>query len=311
MMRVVHRDAVEQNAAGQNRVPHLLEPGRSSTADVVHLRVSVEDLEQPVVPDARELVGADRPAEVRMIDVRDAVRCADRVDIPLYRFQDAVPALRWHERIEIQPVDVDRLRLEAVGNLLATDHQKALVRSKKRIQSVHAVENVVIRQHQELIAVFAVPAHHLVRGRIAVGAERMGVGVSLEPSRLRLRRRPGLEPGGADFERGHENDERGRTGGDAKQGHVSQMATNARTGKVPNPLTFTGTAVSRPPWSGTSPRPRMCSQIGMSRPSRMLCTGRSPVSMLSMLKESMPTSTAPAFSSHSAARAVRCGWRSK
>ena len=59
--------------------------------------------------------------------------------------------------------------------------------------------------------------------------------------------------------------------------------TKARTGKVPNPRTLTGTPKNRLPRSGTAWSPRKCSTIGISRPSSTVWTGRAPSSVSSML----------------------------
>ena len=46
VMRIIHRDAVEQPSAGEEPVPHLLEARDATAADVVDLRMTVVDLEQ-------------------------------------------------------------------------------------------------------------------------------------------------------------------------------------------------------------------------------------------------------------------------
>src|SRR5437899_2833737 len=48
----------------------------------------------------------------------------------------------------------------------------------------------------------------------------------------------------------------------------SGTRAKARTGKVPMPFTFTGTAKKRAPKSGTAPSPHMCSTMGMPAPSK-------------------------------------------
>ncbi len=58
---------------------------------------------------------------------------------------------------------------------------------------------------------------------------------------------------------------------------------NARTGKVPIPLTLTGTAKKRAPPSGSRSSPVMCSTIGISSPRSVECTGRVMSSVSSML----------------------------
>lgn len=55
---------------------------------------------------------------------------------------------------------------------------------------------------------------------------------------------------------------------------VFHTIANARTGKVPNALTFGGTAKKRKPEFGSCSRPVMCSTMGISAPSSVLCTGR-------------------------------------
>ncbi len=66
-------------------------------------------------------------------------------------------------------------------------------------------------------------------------------------------------------------------------------SAKARTGNVPNPLTFTGTAVNRNPESGNADRLHMCSQTGMPAPSRIEWAGRARSDRSSILCESMPT----------------------
>src|SRR6266571_18659 len=89
-----------------------------------------------------------------------------------------------------------------------------------------------------------------------------------------------------------------------------QLSTraNARTGKLPIPLTLGGTAKKRNPVSGSSARLHKCSTMGIRAPRRMVCTGRAPSEASSMLSESIPTSAAPAATNCPAASRVRNGW---
>jgi len=68
---------------------------------------------------------------------------------------------------------------------------------------------------------------------------------------------------------------------------------NARTGKVPNALTLTGTALNRNPVSGKAARLQRCSQTGIPAPSTIEWAGRVRSAASSMLWESMPTILAP------------------
>ena len=82
-MRVIHRDAVEQPSAREEPVPHFLQAREVAAANVVHLRVTVVNLEQTQALHARELLDAHGPAEVRMVHVWHAPHPADAVDGPL------------------------------------------------------------------------------------------------------------------------------------------------------------------------------------------------------------------------------------
>jgi hypothetical protein len=75
-----------------------------------------------------------------------------------------------------------RLLAEGVADLFTLDDQEPIVGAVDAVQAVDAREHVVIGQHQELIAVFAVPPHHVVRSAVAVAVERMGVRVSFVPT---------------------------------------------------------------------------------------------------------------------------------
>ena len=70
-------------------------------------------------------------------------------------------------------------------------------------------------------------------------------------------------------------------------------SANARTGNVPNPATFGGTAVSRAPLGGSAPRFVRCSTTWMPAARKAVWAGRSPCASglwSSMLIESIPTS---------------------
>ena len=53
-------------------------------------------------------------------------------------------------------------------------------------------------------------------------------------------------------------------------GAAQPSSAKARTGKVPIPATFGGTAVNRKPVSGSASSPVICSQIGIPAPSRIV-----------------------------------------
>jgi len=83
---------------------------------------------------------------------------------------------------------------------------------------------------------------------------------------------------------------------------------NARTGNVPKPFTFTGTALKVKPDNGKRSRSQRCSAIGISAPRRVVCTGRVPPDVSSMFIESIPTSITPCSFRYAAAASVRNQW---
>ena len=117
-----------------------------------------------------------------MIDVRNPVRAPDGVDVALQHVGHRRAALWRYRRVDVEPVDVKRPVVEAVGDLLTLDDQKFLIGAMERVQTVHRRQKIVIGEHNELIAVFAIPAHHIVRSGITVAVERMRVRVALVPT---------------------------------------------------------------------------------------------------------------------------------
>ena len=117
-----------------------------------------------------------------MIDVGNAIRPANRVHVALQHVDDRRAALRRHNRVDVEPVDVERLVLVAIGDLLALDHQEPLVGAVERVQSVDRRQEIVIGQHEELVAVLPVPAHDIIRRRVAVAIEGVRMRVALVPA---------------------------------------------------------------------------------------------------------------------------------
>jgi hypothetical protein len=144
--------------------------------------VPVEDLEQPVVPNLLQLLAGDRPSEVRMVDMRNALCLPDRIDVALQHVGDRSTALRRNAAAHVKAVDVQRLAAERIGDLLALDHQELLLDAEQPVQGVDRCEHVVIGEDDELISVLAVPFRDVVRRRIAVAVDGVGVGVALVPA---------------------------------------------------------------------------------------------------------------------------------
>src|SRR3546814_6510113 len=74
---------------------------------------------------------------------------------------------------------------------------------------------------------------------------------------------------------------------------ISCSRASARTGKVPTPRNFGGTAQNAKPSSGSAARLHRCSTIRIPAPSRIECTGHDRPSVPSMLIASLPTSATP------------------
>ena len=181
-MRIVDGDAIQQQPARENGVPRLLHARHATAAEVVHLRMPVEDFEQPVVPDLLQFLARDRPAEIRMVDVRQAAfapRMASTLRCSTSTTE--VPPCGSTRASHVEPVDVERLFRQSVGDLFAFDDQKSLVGAMDGIQPVDGSEEVVVGQDEKLISVLAIPAHDFFGSRIAVAVESMGVGVALVP----------------------------------------------------------------------------------------------------------------------------------
>jgi hypothetical protein len=185
MMGVVHGHAVHQPAAAQDPIPDFLETWCAAASFVVHLRMPVEDLEQPRALDLLQFFGRHRPCEVRVIDVRNAVRFPDAVHALLHHLENGRPRRRGDQRRQVQPVDVDRLGVDRAGHFFAADHQELVRRAVQRVQAVNGREVVVIRQHQKLIAVLPVPPHDLVWRAVAVAVQGVGMRVALVPAQRR------------------------------------------------------------------------------------------------------------------------------
>src|SRR5688500_19566464 len=111
-MRTVDRNAVQTDAARQQRVPHLFESWDGTAAKIVDHGMAVEDLEQFVVPDLAQLVGRDRPPEIRVVDVRNALRVPDRIDVALQHVDNRSAALRVDLPGDVEAVDVQWLAAE-------------------------------------------------------------------------------------------------------------------------------------------------------------------------------------------------------
>jgi len=157
-------------------------PGDPAATNVVDHRMPIEDLQQPVVADQLQLLGRDGPAEVGMIDVRDAARLPDGIDVSLHDVQDGRASLRRDALSEVQAVDVNRLVAELVGHFLAPHDQEPVVGAVKRLQRLDGGQEVVIGQNDEVIAVLAIPPHDVVRRGVAVAVEGVGMRVALVPA---------------------------------------------------------------------------------------------------------------------------------
>ena len=118
---------------------------------------------------------------------------------------------------------MERLVLAAVGDFLALDHQKLFVGAVQRVEAVDAGQEVVIGQHEELVAVLAVPAHDIVRRGVAVAVERVRVRVALVPLQQgrRLSGRPATIADRCDETSQEEEAQHRRSGPERDTSHIS------------------------------------------------------------------------------------------
>src|SRR5687767_2143421 len=179
MMRVVDRYSVDALPAREQLVPDLLHSRRATTAVVVDQRMTVVYLDQLVVPDPCQNVSRNCPAEVGMIDVRDSVDFAHRVDVPLNRFLKSRAGPRCDHGWNIESVDVHRVPVELARHLFSRDQEKCRIHQVRELRRVDP--HIMVRDHEEMVTVTLVPSRHDFRRRVPVTLERVCVSVSLQP----------------------------------------------------------------------------------------------------------------------------------
>src|SRR5262249_7053951 len=162
IMRVAQGNAEKDHARRKDVVPHRFESGHSAASEVVDLRMAVVDLEEAQILDRLQIVRADRPVKIGMINMRKAFDFTNRVDVVLNHAGYARAALRFDDLFDVEAVDVDWLLLEFVADLFAIDEDEFARRAEDRVQPVDLGQIIVVRQDQEVVAVFAVPADDLV-----------------------------------------------------------------------------------------------------------------------------------------------------
>jgi hypothetical protein len=162
-MCVIHSDAVEEFAARQNGVPYIFEAGDSTAALVINLRVAVENFKELVVPHLLEFVCRNRPPEIGMIDVRYPSCVTDGIHIALDSLDHTLSTLRLDHSLDVKAIDVDGFITEVVTNLFSPDDEELFIGAVERVEAVDAGQEVMVGEHEKLIAVFTVPADHLVR----------------------------------------------------------------------------------------------------------------------------------------------------
>ena len=161
-VRIVDGDAVEERCPRQNRVPRFLHARHATAADVVTcgwpLKISSSLLLRTRF--SSSAVIAQRKFGWLMCGTPSALRMAST-----FRCSTSLTACPPAARRapDVQSVDVDRLLAEPVGDFLTLHHQKFLVGAVQRVQPRDRRQEVVVGEHEELVAVLAVPAHDFVR----------------------------------------------------------------------------------------------------------------------------------------------------
>jgi hypothetical protein len=77
---------------------------------------------------------------------------------------------------------VHGLRRHAAGDFFAADDEEPVGGAVNGVEAIDRCQIVVIGQHQEVIAVLAIPPHHFVRRAVPVAVEGVGVSVALVPA---------------------------------------------------------------------------------------------------------------------------------
>ena len=112
---------------GVGDVPHALDACVRCVAEVPDAGMAVVDLEEILFEHVREILGGDAPAEIGVVQVGQdrlaglLLERQDRAEIVAHRVANRVSFLRLDHFREVDGVDMHRLALELVGDLLAFD----------------------------------------------------------------------------------------------------------------------------------------------------------------------------------------------
>jgi hypothetical protein len=109
--------------------------------------MSVVNLEEFVVADLLQFLARDRPAVIRMVDMRNAALCANRSDAAIQYVDNGRASLRRDRAAHVKAVDMQRLGAEPIGELFAFDHEESFVGAVQGIEAFHRRDEVVIGQH--------------------------------------------------------------------------------------------------------------------------------------------------------------------
>jgi hypothetical protein len=135
VMSVVDGEAVHDllpvaQPLGQQDVPHTLGAGPKLVAFVMNLRVAVVHLEKLLAAECDQIFDFDRPAEVRVVDMREhgsagaLALLEDGVDVVLHHLADALSSLGLNEVLDVGRVHMNVLGLEPVGDFFGRHEQK-------------------------------------------------------------------------------------------------------------------------------------------------------------------------------------------
>ncbi len=144
--------------------------------------MAVEHLEQARPLQLQQFVRRDRPAEVRMVDARHGA-CAPRMASIIFCTMSSteLPPGGLMNDVGLEAVDVIGLspNRSVTSSPFITRNLSSAPCSG--VEAVDARQVVVIGERDEVVAVLAIPPHHIVGRRIAVAVQRVRVKVALEP----------------------------------------------------------------------------------------------------------------------------------
>jgi hypothetical protein len=175
---VVGRDPEQDSPVREYAVPDLIRGRVTATAKIVRAAY-LEERDAAAV----DVLGADGGAEetVRVIEHGYATGLFDRPRVSLDRIRDVRSPLGCDSTPNTQAIEVHGTTFDPIGDLHSGEQQELTRRLETSREIVRDALQVVIGEHQEVVAAAPVPLDHLRRGREAIGSVTMDVDIAPVP----------------------------------------------------------------------------------------------------------------------------------